>query len=248
MTTIIDRKAPPPFSRGGLSGIAAILVFSSPVFAADAHHDHGGQTFHAFTLETDYGGSDSGAIATWDVDGWIGGDNDKLWLKSEGERADGTLESAEFWALYSRTIATFWDAQIGLRHDTRPQSTSYAVLGVQGLAPYFFETETYALLSDEGDVSTRIHVENDLLLTQKLILQPHAELNIFAQDVPDQDIGAGFSNGEIGVQTRYEFTRKIAPYIDLRYERKFGETSSIAKHNGEDTDNAVASIGLRLMF
>jgi copper resistance protein B len=256
---IIDFQSPllnpPPLKRGevrrgvlsGISGIAALLIFSSSASAAELH-DHGGQTFHAFTLEMDVGGSDNGAVAAWDFDGWIGGDDHKLWLKSEGERADGTLESAEFWTLYSRNVATFWDTQIGLRHDTQPQSTSYVVFGAQGLAPYYFETEAHAFLSDEGDVSVRAHIENDLLLTQKIILQPHAELNIFAQDVPDQDIGAGVSSGEIGLQTRYEFTRKIAPYIDFRYERKFGETSSIAKHHGEDPDNAVASVGLRLMF
>ena len=76
----------------------------------------------------------------------------------------------------------------------------------------------------------------------------YAELNLSAQDVEDQEIGAGFVDGEIGLQTRYEVTRKFAPYVDVRYERKFGETSSIAKSNGEGNDNFVASAGLRLMF
>ena len=138
--------------------------------------------------------------------------------------------------------------QAGLRHDTQPQSTSYAVFGVEGLAPYFFETEAHLFVSDEGDVSARLREENDFLVTQRLILQPYAEVNLFAQDVPEQEIGAGIADGEIGLQTRYEFTRKFAPYIDVRYERKFGETSSIAKSNGEDNDDFIASLGLRLMF
>jgi copper resistance protein B len=90
--------------------------------------------------------------------------------------------------------------------------------------------------------------ENDFLLTQQLILQPYAEINLSSQDVPENEIGSGFTNGKIGLQTRYEFTRKFAPYLDLRYECKFGETASIAASNGEDKDQFIGSIGLRLMF
>jgi copper resistance protein B len=149
---------------------------------------------------------------------------------------------------YSRNVDTFWDVQAGIRHDFQPTSTTYAVVGVNGLAPYFFETEAHLFVSDEGDVSARLRGERGLLLTQKLILQPYAEINLYAQDVPENDIGAGFSSGEIGLQTRYEFTRKFAPYVDVRYSRKFGETSSIAKGNGEDNDEFIGSVGLRLMF
>ena len=120
--------------------------------------------------------------------------------------------------------------------------------GLEGLAPYLFETEAHLFVSDSGDVSARIRQENDLLITQKLITQPYFELNLSAQDVPEQEIGAGITSGEIGIQTRYEITRKFAPYVDLRYERKFGETSTIAKKHGENQDDAIASVGLRLMF
>ena len=121
-------------------------------------------------------------------------------------------------------------------------------MGVNGLAPYFFETEAHLFISDEGDVSARLRREHDLLITQRLILQSYVEVNLFAQDVPEQDIGAGLTDAEIGLQTRYEFTRKFAPYVDVRYERKFGETSSIAKNNGDDNDDFIAALGLRLMF
>jgi copper resistance protein B len=228
--------------------VLGLLFASSPAFAMEGMDDHGSAVFHMFRLETDYGGGKNGAVATWDLDGWIGTDENKFWLKSEGAHTDGKLEDAEFWALYSRNISTFWDAQIGLRHDTRPVSTSYLTLGVNGLAPYFFETEAHLFVSDKGDISARLREENDFLVTQKLILQPYAEINLFAQDVPEQDIGAGVSSGEIGLQSRYEITRKFAPYIDVRYERKFGETSSIAKSNGENNDDFIGSVGLRLMF
>ena len=231
---------------------ALATLATTGVRAEDMGHDmakdHGGQTFHMFRLETDYGGSKDGGIASWDLDGWVGTDENKLWLKSEGEHKDGKLEDAEFWALYSRSVATFWDAQVGVRYDIEPTSTAYAVVGFNGLAPYFFETEAHLFISDKGDVSARVRQENDLLLTQKLILQPYVEINLSAQDVPERDVGAGLVDGKIGLQTRYEFTRKFAPYVDIQYGRKFGETSSTAKGNGEDTDELIGAIGLRLVF
>lgn len=229
--------------------LLASCLLSFPAFADDMQHEHGNSIFHMLRLETDIGSnSDGKTIASWDVDGWVGTDEDKLYLKTEGERADGKLESAEFWALYSRNIATFWDAQAGIRYDSKPDSTTYLTLGFIGLAPYWFETEAHLFVSQHGDVSARLREENDFLITQKLILQPYLEVNLFAQDVHEQDVGAGISDGKIGLQTRYEFTRKFAPYADVHYGRKFGETSSIAKSNGEDNDELVGLVGLRLMF
>lgn len=214
----------------------------------DMQKEHGGQVFHMFRLETDTGVNRGESISSWDLDGWIGTDENKLWIKSEGEHTDGELEEAEVWALYSRNISTFWDAQAGIRYDFEPGGNAYFVAGINGLARYFFETEAHLFVSEHGDVTARLRQENDLLLTQKLILQPYLEVNLSAQDVPEQEIGAGISDGKIGLQTRYEFTRKFAPYIDVHYGRKFGETASIARSEGEEKDELVGAIGLRLMF
>lgn len=227
-----------------------LLLATTTANAEENHHtsEHGGQIFHRFSLETDIGNSREGTLASWDFDGWIGDDENKLWLKSEGEQLEDSTHKAEFWAIYSRNISEFWDAQIGLRQDIQPEPTTYFVAGFDGLAPYLFETQAHVFVSDRGDTSLRLRQENDLLLTQQLIFQPYFEVNIFAQDVPQQDIGAGIANGEIGLQTRYEITRKFAPYIDLSYERKFGETASIAKEHGDANDDFIASIGVKLMF
>lgn len=232
--------------------LASTLLFAQPAFAEEMAHDmqkeHGGQIFHMFRLEADTGMDRGNHVSGWDLDGWIGTDENKLWLKSEGEYTENTLEEAEAWALYSRNISTFWDAQVGIRHDFQPISTTYLTLGFNGLAPYWFETEAHAFVSEHGDVTARLHGENDFLITQKLILQPYLEINLSAQDVHEQDIGAGITDGKIGLQTRYEFTRKFAPYVDIHYGRKFGETSSIAKAEGEHDDELTTAIGLRLMF
>lgn len=222
-----------------------ITAFAIEGHPADAHPS----LFHAIRLETDVGASRDGTLTTWDLDGWVGGDYNKLWLKSEGEVLEGkTPERTEYWAMYSRNIAEFWDTQIGIRYNDQPNSTSYLVAGFEGLAPYLFETEAHLFVSDDGDVSARIRQENDLLITQKLIAQPYVEVNFSAQDIPEQEIGSGLTSGEFGIQTRYEITRKFAPYVDVRYERKFGETSAIARKDSENRDDVIASIGLRLMF
>lgn len=223
-----------------------LMALPAPVFADGGH---GGAIYHAFRMEIGTGGVDDGAgFADSDLDGWVGTDADKLWLKSEGERENGATNQAEFWALYSRNIEVFWDFQLGVRHDTRPGSLTYGVVGFEGLAPYFFETEAHLFVSEDGDASARLRQENEFLVTQKLIIQPYVEADIYAQDVPVLEVGAGLSSMELGIQARYEFTRAFAPYVDVRYERKFGETSSVARRNGEGSDAVIGTLGVRLLF
>ena len=241
-----------------IRAVLTVLWFMGvqPAFAGAEHaghsdmaSEHGGGVFHMFRLEADAGSSSKGdAIEQWDLDGWIGTDENKLWLKSEGERTVSTLESAEFSALYSRNVSMFWDVQAGVRHDTRPESTTYLVLGANGLAPYWFETEAHLFVSDQGDVTARVREENDFLITQKLIFQPYMEVNLSVQDVRELGIGRGITDGTIGLQTRYEFTRKFAPYIDVHFDQKFGQTASMAKSEGEDSQALIGAVGLRLMF
>lgn len=214
----------------------------------DMKQEHGAQIFHMFRSETAIGISSNSGIAIWDVKGWVGSDDNKLWLKTEGERQNSTLQAAETWVLYSRNIASFWDAQAGIRYDSKPNPTTYLTFGFNGLAPYYFDTEVHFFVSDKGHISARLREENDFLLTQKLILQPYAEFSLYLQDAQENDAGAGLGDGTIGLQTRYEFTRKFAPYIDVHYNQKWGETASIAKMSGEDKAELVGAIGLRLMF
>lgn len=224
-----------------------LLAVAEPMVGHDMATMESMPTYHMFRLEADTGAGPHGPESTWDIKGWVGGDTNKLYLKTEGTQGKNKLEDAEIWALYSRNISTFWDAQVGLRHD-EPDSATYAVLGLNGLAPYYFETEAHLFVSDKGKVSARVREENDFLLTQKLITQPYGELNAYAQDVKEKHIGAGLADGKIGLQTRYEFTRTFAPYVDFHYERKLGETSAMAKANGEDTNGFIGAVGLRLMF
>ncbi|GGZ31192.1 copper resistance protein B [Asticcacaulis endophyticus] len=229
--------------------IVALIAFPSLSLAAEnATHDHVGATYHAVKLETDFGRTKNTDTASWDVDAWFGGDTHKLKLISEGELTDGDLEEAEVWGLYSRNIATFWDAQVGVRYDAEPKGHTYLTAGVEGLAPYFFETGAHLFVRDDGAVSARLRQENEWLLTNRLIMQPYAEVNLNAKEDALIGLGSGLTSAEIGLQTRYEFSRRFAPYVDLRYERKFGDTAEFARAEGEKPETLSLNVGIRWLF
>ncbi len=191
---------------------------------------------------------ESGALLNWDSYAWVGGDELKFRLEAEGEAFDGDIESSELRAVLSWNIADFWDFQAGIRHDFEPEGLTWAAVGFQGLAPYFFETDARLFVSENADVAFRFEQTYDLLFTQRLILQPHVELNAYAQDIPELRVGAGLADVEAGLQLRYEITRKFAPYVDLVYERKLGETSQITQAMGEDPEAVTLRLGLKIRF
>jgi len=186
----------------------------------------------------------------WDGEAWFGGDINRLTLKSEGEGAfrDG-VEAAEIQALYSRAIGPYFNLQAGMRYDFKPNpSRAYAVLGFEGLAPYWFEVEGALFLSDKGDLLGRVEGYYDQRLTQRLVLQPRVELNLAAQDVPENRIGAGLSSAELGLRLRYEITRKFAPYVGVSYDAKSGRTARYARDDGDDPTSTSFVAGVRVWF
>ena len=185
----------------------------------------------------------------WDVQGYYGGDLDKFWFKSEGEGSFGEeIESAEVQALYSRAIAPFFDLQAGIRQDLAPMGRTHAVVGIQGLAPYLFEVDAAAFLSDKGNLTARIEAELDQRITQRLILQPRVEASFSAQDVPELGIGAGLDAIEAGLRLRYHFAREFAPYIGIDQEWRIGQSADYARAEGEDPSVTNYLVGIRFWF
>ncbi len=192
----------------------------------------------------------------WDLLGWYGGDIQKLWFKSEGERSQpGGLEQAEVQLLYGRAIASFWDFQAGIRHAFRPESPregvssrSYVVLGVQGLAPYWFDVSAAAFLSDRGRLSARLSAEYELLLTQRWVLQPRLETTFSVQDNPQLGLGRGFNSLGLGLRLRYEIRREFAPYLGLTWRRWTGATAGYARAAGTPVSSLSYVVGLRFWF
>ena len=172
----------------------------------------------------------------WDGQGWVGTDYDKLWVKSEGTVSQGAVDDGQDQFLYSRAITTYFDLQGGLRSDIDSRPTrNWAAFGVQGLAPYFFDLEVTGFVSGEGHLAAKLEASYDVLLTQRLILQPQIELNLYSKADPARLVGAGFSDIDTGLRLRYEIDRKFAPYIGAVYQGKFGQTANFARQAGEST-------------
>lgn len=227
----------------------AALLLATPAQAREMGmgDDPAPTVFKNIRTELDYAPQGDG-LFTWAVDGWVGGDSERIWLRSEGEIADGVARDAEAQLYYGWNVDPFWDALIGLRQDFRPDSTTYLAASIVGLAKYDFETEASLFLSNRGDLSARFNQSFDILLTQRLIAQPYAQLDFYAQDVPELNIGAGLGKVEFGLQLRYEISRKFAPYIDAVWQRKVGESSGLARAAGEDPEDGTIRAGVRFWF
>ncbi len=200
----------------------------------------------------EFSSGDNPDALTLDAEGWYGGDKHKFWWKAEGEeRLEGAGEGdIGVQALYSRMIAPFWNVQAGARYDRTwgpgaDLDRAFLVLGLEGVAPYWFELEPSLYVSEEGDVSAEITGTYDVLLTQRLILQPRLDLGLAAQDVPEFGVGAGLNNVEFGLRLRYEIRREFAPYIGVSWVRQLGETADLVRAAGEDVSDLRFVAGIR---
>jgi copper resistance protein B len=245
----------------------ALLLISAaaPALAADAgaghvpadwsHVHEDNQRFGYLLVDRlEYRADDGPDHLLWDAQGWYGGDYQRLWIKTEGEQATSNSHGeAEVQALYSRLVAPYWDLQAGVRYDRaygsgRDRDRAFGVLGVHGLSPYRFDTDLALFVSEDGDVSARAQFEYELLLTQRLVLQPRVEINAAAQAVKSWGVGRGLNDVQIGLRLRYEIRREFAPYLGVEWTRKLGNTADIARADGEDASVPALVAGLRLWF
>lgn len=249
-----DHSAPQPLSAPDATPHAADLYFDPAEMARAREQmriENGQVITHALIIEQLEATFDDGREGyAWAAQGWYGGDIHRFWWKSEGEGAiAGELETAELQLLYSRAVTPYFDVQAGIRQSyAHDRDRTDFVLGVQGLAPYWFEVGAEAFLSTEGELTARAEAEYDLRLTQRLILQPSAEIHLAAQDAPALGLGAGFTDIELSLRLRYEFNRRFAPYIGLEWASALGETRSMRQAGGGDAEAARALIGVRAWF
>jgi len=188
----------------------------------------------------------------WDAQGWIGKDINKFWFKAEGEALTTEREGEmEFQGLYSRAITSYFDFQAGLRYDlayndTEDNSRGFAVIGIQGLAPYLFEVDGSVQLSEDGDISASFEGEIDLLVTQRLIAQPRFATNLALQEVEEWGVGSGINDVQLGFRLRYEIRREFAPYVGISWNRKLGETADFTRAESGDANTFGLVAGVRL--
>lgn len=235
------REPIPPIS-------AADRAAAFPPVAAHAEHDNSIQHYVQFNRLEAWDATPGRGLG-WEGKAWVGTDLDRLWLRSEGERIGGVTENADLQVLYGRSVAPWWDVLVGVRQDFGPgPARTWAAFGVQGLAPYKFEVQATAYLGEGGRTAARVEVEYETLLTNRLILQPLLEANLYGRADPRRGIGAGLGTVEAGLRLRYEFTRQFAPYIGVVRERAFGATADFRRAAGEDVNDTRFVVGVRTWF
>lgn len=193
--------------------------------------------------------ADEGTGEAWEGSAWFGTDTDRLWLRSEGERVGGHAESADLEVLYGRSVSPWWDVVAGVKQDFKPgDARTWAAVGVQGMAPYRFEVSATAYVGEGGQVAANIEAEYTLRITNRLILQPLAEVDLAARDDIEYGIASGFTSIETGLRLRYEVTRRFAPYVGVVHERALGDTADLKRSAGESTRDTRVVAGIRTWF
>ena len=220
--------------------------------ARDAlRREHGGGSFSQVMVDlAEIKIADRHTGYKFEADAWFGGDINRLVVKADGEGDFGeAIDGVELKALYSRAIGPYFNLQAGVRQDlgVGPDRT-YAVVGIEGLAPYWFEVDGYLYLSTQGEVRASASAEYDQRITQRLILQPKVEFDLSVQDIPELGIGSGLTSAEIGLRLRYEVAREFAPYVGIVREAKFGRAADFARAAGDDPSSTNLVVGVRAWF
>lgn len=236
-----------------LAGLAIAATLTPGRAAAQTMDDHI-YTYVAFD-ELEYARGGSGHPIAYDGEAWIGGDFDRLWLRAHGhqETRDGGGGEFEGQVLYSRAVSAFWNAQGGLRVDHhyghgQRATRGLIALGLAGLAPYWFEVESFLFVSQDGDLSARLQASYDVLVTQRVIFEPEVELNAAAQEVPEFGTGSGLTDLTLGARLRFEIVRELAPYVGVSWTRRTGGTADLARAGGAPVGDAAFVAGVRWWY
>nr|WP_275087172.1 copper resistance protein B [Pseudomonas syringae] len=221
------------------------------VYTSHAGHQVHDSAINSYFLadKLEWQDANDGSALAWDLSGWIGGDIDRLLLRSEGERTNGKTEEAEIQALWGHSISPWWDVVAGARQDFKPGAPqTWAAFGLQGQAISDLDIEASAFIGEAGQTAARLEADYDLQLTNNLVLQPTAELNFYGKNDPQRGNGSGLSTSEFGLRLRYEITPQFAPYVGVSWDRSYGKTADYAREDDEDTQDARLVVGVRMWF
>jgi copper resistance protein B len=185
----------------------------------------------------------------WEGEGWVGGDFNRLWVKSEGELTKGQVTDGQQELFYDRPITTYFDLQVGGRYDldSRP-GRGWGAVGIEGFAPWFVTMSATAYASDTGHYAAKLQGSDEIRFTQRLILEPQIALNLYSRSDPARRVGAGLSDLDAGLRLRYEITRKFAPYVGVAFEDEFAETARLSQAAGERSNAVRFTVGVRSWF
>jgi copper resistance protein B len=193
---------------------------------------------------------DSGhTTVTWDAQAWYGSDYNKIWFKSEGSPDPSDKTDSRNELLWDHVFARWWSVQTGARYDLgQGPARGWAALGIQGLAPYWFDIEATLYAGDAGRTAVRFRAERDVLITQRLIAQPELEFDLYGKSDPAREIGSGLSDSQLGLRIRYEIRREIAPYAGITWRRDYGSTAQYSRASGLGPNALLWVVGLRIWF
>jgi len=250
-TDLDPGKAPPPPVAHGRAADRYFDPEAMAMAEAGLRGEHGEASFHKITFNlAEYQLREGRDGYRWDASAWFGTDSNRLLIKSEGEGDFGqSALGGEVQVMWSHGFDPYWNLEAGLRQDFgQGAARSYASLGIEGLAPFWFDLGGWAFVSSKGELLGRVEAGIDQRITQKLIIQPRLEANFSAQAIPQTGIGAGLMAIELGLRLRYELAREFAPYLGLSWERKFGQTAALARRAGERRSSASLAMGVRFWF
>jgi copper resistance protein B len=237
--------------------LLALLATAAAAPAWAEHESHGmpmpvadNMTFSQVLLnQLEYTHSSRGDGMAWDLQAWVGRDYNRVWVKSEGAQQGGHLEDARLELLWSNPVAAFWDVQAGVRHDSGSgPSRDWLALGVQGIAPYWFDVEASAYVGNSGRAALRLETNYDVRFTQRTYLTPRLEANLYSRADPERGLGSGLSDASFGLRLRHEFRREFAPYIGVVWNRGFGGTADHARATGAPVSERQWVAGVRVWF
>lgn len=215
-----------------------------------APHAHA-RALNGFLLldQLEYQDRDEGSTLGWNLEGWLGGDIDRLWLRAEGERTNGETDKAETQLLWGHAIGPWWDLLAGLRQDAKPgHSRTWAAFGLQGMPLYGLETEATLYLGEHNQAALRLEADYDILITNRLILQASGEVEGYTRNEPQRRLGSGLASSEFGLRLRYELSRQFAPYVGLSWERQYGNSARLSRNAGHRTEQGQWVAGIRMWF
>ncbi|MGE8563079.1 MAG: copper resistance protein B [Acinetobacter bohemicus] len=216
--------------------------------------EHGGQIYQQTTIESKWLRNDNGQGALKSkLETRIGTDENKIFIKVHADKAESQQAEYNAKLLYSRNVADFWDVQAGLRYRNDPnrevdQDQVDAVLGLHGMAPYFFETDAYVYIGQDRQVSFNLETERDLLLTQKLIIQPYLDINMVLSDDSNYAKKTGLNSVQMGLETRYEINKKVMPFMDVAYGYNKGVQETVWQKSLSSENEWSYGAGIRFKF
>ncbi|WP_122902588.1 copper resistance protein B [Acinetobacter sp. B51(2017)] len=228
-----------------------------------AHHDHrkehGAQIYAVTTLDHQWLVNNEGEKALKsEFETRIGTDENKLFIKVHANKQESHNAHYDAKILYSRMILDFWDAQLGTRYrseniegnDHHQDNEEYidAVIGLHGMAPYFFETDAYAYVGKDRYIGFSLKTERDFLMTQKLMIQPYLELDLIFNDETKYAKKTGLNRAMAGIETRYEISKKVMPYLNVVYQYSKGNDETRWQKSSSTEKDWLYGAGIRFKF